>query len=180
MQSKPIGPIYQAGVCWFLSFNCTPTTLLTDRNITTFSGNPNAGVFCAVGDGELICDFIPQFVYDYQGELGDRTPLGYNWSGVYSSTTPVQPVKAYANGWLNGRTVTALSAGGINDVYGGGSGAYTCTIANQAVACWGRNLYGQLGTGDATSRNEPTPVKIDGGSPLGKPGSVSFSNPIIF
>lgn len=37
-----------------------------------------------------------------------------------------------------------------------------CVITpTQAIACWGRNVEGQLGTGDVTSRGEPTVIGAD-------------------
>jgi alpha-tubulin suppressor-like RCC1 family protein/pimeloyl-ACP methyl ester carboxylesterase len=78
-----------------------------------------------------------------------------------------------ANGELgNGSTTnssTPVTVSGISDaaaVFGGGdnagtSTAHTCALLNGGgVKCWGRNNYGQLGTGNTT--NSTTPVQVSG------------------
>jgi len=37
-------------------------------------------------------------------------------------------------------------------------GDMTCAIIDSMVYCWGRNDFGQLGTGDTNLRSVPTPI----------------------
>jgi alpha-tubulin suppressor-like RCC1 family protein len=74
---------------------------------------------------------------NYEGELGDGT--------MTNATTPV--------------TVAGLPGGGATAVEPGGY--HTCAVTTAGgVACWGYNLYGQLGDGTTTTR--PTPAYVTG------------------
>ena len=66
------------------------------------------------------------------------------------------PVAVY-EGSNAGHTVTRITA----------SGYHTCAVLSDGtVSCWGRNEYGQLGTGDTTNSN--TPLAVTGGALTGK------------
>ena len=80
---------------------------------------------------------------------------GYNQFGLLgngdtnNSNTPL----AVTGGALTNKTVTDVVA----------LGNHTCAlISDGTTSCWGRNNYGQLGTGDTTDRN--TPVAVTGGA----------------
>jgi alpha-tubulin suppressor-like RCC1 family protein len=60
------------------------------------------------------------------------------------------PVAVDTSGGLAGKTITRLTAGD----------AHTCALTSDgAAACWGRNLYGQLGNG--ATANSSVPVAVD-------------------
>jgi alpha-tubulin suppressor-like RCC1 family protein len=64
---------------------------------------------------------------------------------------------AVSEGSNAGHTVTRITA----------SGYHTCAVLSDGtVSCWGRNEYGQLGTGDTTNSN--TPLAVTGGALTGK------------
>jgi len=93
---------------------------------------------CVVANGQAYC-----WGYNSFGNLGDN------------STILIQkklPVAVYTAGVLNGKTVTAISAG----LY------HTCAIANGQAYCWGNNGNGQLGDNSITQRNVPVEVDITG------------------
>ncbi len=74
------------------------------------------------------------------GQLGTGT--------TESSTRPMEVIA------LRGRVSKAAN----------GSGHVCVQTTDGELLCWGRNLSGQLGTGD--TRQEPSPVKIDVGRPI--------------
>ncbi len=93
---------------------------------------------CALlSDGTVAC-----WGYNQYGQLGT--------GDTNNSNTPI----AVTGGALTNKTVTSLTK----------NGAYnTCAVvSNGTVSCWGRNNYGQLGTGDTTDSNSP--VSIIGGA----------------
>jgi alpha-tubulin suppressor-like RCC1 family protein len=93
---------------------------------------------CALGsDGAFYCWGDNRF-----GQLGSGTPE--------SSDTPVEIPS------LRGRVAKAAS----------GSGHVCVQTTEGELYCWGRNVSGQLGTGD--TRQQPSPVKIDVGRPIEK------------
>ena len=87
------------------------------------------------------------------------------------------------DGWFNGKTVTDIGNGASTDWFlgfinfGTSAGAYNCALASKQVACWGDNDQGQLGTGNNTDYNAPTPVSVN--SPLGKPGGGTSTSEVI-
>jgi alpha-tubulin suppressor-like RCC1 family protein len=85
---------------------------------------------CAIADGGALC-----WGWSSDGQIG-------NGSSSQESRVPVQ-----VSGLMSG--VQAISAG-----Y-----QHTCAIVGGgAVVCWGRNNYGQLGTGNTTGSSVPVPV----------------------
>jgi alpha-tubulin suppressor-like RCC1 family protein len=76
------------------------------------------------------------------GQLG----LGTGAPGAAYSPTMIPSPSA---GW------THVVAGGssLDDLH-----SFTCAANGNVIYCWGDNTYGQLGTGDTTPRNRPTPV----------------------
>lgn len=95
---------------------------------------------CAVTSaGELVC-------------WGQST---WGQLGISPLSSPSVPVLVNG-GALTGKTVLSVSAGG----------AHTCAVtAPGALACWGWNDNGRLGTGDLTHRQ--VPVAVDGGALAG-------------
>jgi alpha-tubulin suppressor-like RCC1 family protein len=80
------------------------------------------------------------------GALGDGT--------ITRSATPVAVTKP------NGVSFSAIATGGNN-----GGQNYTCALTTTGTAyCWGRNLFGQLGTCDNVVYNVPTLVCFAYGS----------------
>ncbi|HYV43362.1 MAG TPA: putative Ig domain-containing protein [Myxococcaceae bacterium] len=85
---------------------------------------------CAIADGGALC-----WGWNSDGQLG-------NGSSAQESRVPVQ-----VTGLTSG--VQAISAGV----------QHTCAIVGGgAVVCWGRNNFGQLGTGNTTDSTVPVPV----------------------
>ena len=109
---------------------------LTNKTVTDVVALGNHT--CAlISDGTTSC-----WGRNNNGELGTGDTTDRN--------TPV----AVTGGALTNKTVTSLTK----------NGAYnTCAVvSNGTVSCWGRNNYGQLGTGDTTDSNSP--VSIIGGA----------------
>ena len=96
---------------------------------------------CAVADGKAYC-----WGANGAGQLGDN-------NGPTDSLVPVAVTAV--SGWLAGKTVTAISTGGL----------HTCAVADGKAYCWGDNLTGQLGdnTGPTDSK---VPVPVNTGGPL--------------
>jgi alpha-tubulin suppressor-like RCC1 family protein len=88
---------------------------------------------CAVADGEAYC-----WGRNDSGELGNSGSTG----------SPV-PAAVSTSGVLNGKTVTAMSAGDY----------HSCAVADGRAYCWGANGYGELG--DSGSTDSPVPVAVD-------------------
>ncbi|MFN8183661.1 MAG: fibronectin type III domain-containing protein [Candidatus Nanopelagicales bacterium] len=104
---------------------------LADKYLTaTSSGYSHS---CVVADGHVYC-----WGYNGVGELGNN-----------STANSTVPVAVDTSGVLNGRTVTAISAGV----------GHTCAVADGRVYCWGRNTWGQLG--DNSVANSTVPVAVD-------------------
>ena len=57
----------------------------------------------------------------------------------------------------------------------GGTGWHSCAAQRGTVSCWGRNSYGQMGTG-ASGGNATTPVNVIG-AVAGDVGQGSATNP---
>ena len=85
---------------------------------------------CGLTNGAAYC-----WGQNYLGRLG----LG---SGAPQRVIVPTPV-------VGGHTFTSIHAGTL----------HTCGLTESGQAyCWGRNVYGQLGTGDDTNSSEPVPV----------------------
>ena len=91
---------------------------------------------CAVADGRAYC-----WGANGYGELGD--------SGSTDSTVPVA---VDTSGVLNGKTVTAISAGL----------QHTCAVADGRAYCWGANYYGLLGNNSIDFSQIPVAVDTGG------------------
>lgn len=199
LRSTPEGPAYKPGTttfCWATMSSCPRPTPLDSKQISMFSST--SGAFCSVTGNDIYCDGP---VYDkYQGQLGDPAiPVGYRTSQNIFFVQSI-PHLVDNSGFLRNKTIQTIDSGyksvtldeafGVFGFFGPNwsaaidlataSRAFTCVLADQAVACWGINNAGQLGVGDYTSRNVPTPVAIDG--PLGQAPGVggSYGNPVSF
>ncbi len=91
---------------------------------------------CAIGSGEAFC-----------WGLGTSGRLGHNSTG--SSNVPVAVNTA---GVLNGKTVTAISAGT----------SHTCAVASAIATCWGVGTSGRLGNNGTSSSSVPVAVDTAG------------------
>ncbi len=90
--------------------------------------------------------------YNISGQLGDGSNIDK------TVATPVD-----TSGALNGLTIKSASAGRL----------HTCAIAsNSQLYCWGRNSYGQLGTG--TTDDSWVPAPVSGALSGQKVGSVAL------
>jgi len=87
---------------------------------------------CAVVDGGVRCWGANDF-----GQLGNPA------FGDVDAATDVAGLRPGTNAG-----VTAVAAGD----------SHTCAIVNGGVQCWGYNGDGQLGVGDTTKRDFPTPI----------------------
>jgi len=108
---------------------------LTGREVSSVSVGGHFS--CALAEGAVYC-----WGTNGLGQLGT------------GDAKLVNPVPAKVGGLLDGRTVTALSAGS----------GHTCAIADGQVFCWGSNNHGQLG--DGTTLNSQIPVQVYSGGVL--------------
>lgn len=79
------------------------------------------------------------------------TAWGFNHVGQLGTNnynTATAPVNVFTAGALNGRNVTAVSAGQ----------EHSCAIADARVFCWGSNFLGQLGNGTNSQFLQPVGV----------------------
>lgn len=98
------------------------------------------GMFaCAIANGTAYC----WGANDY-GQLGNNTTS----AGATSA-----PVAVNVAGVLSGKTVTQIALGN----------EHACAIADGTAYCWGRNNYGQLGTGNTTNSSVPVAVSTSTG-----------------
>ncbi len=74
------------------------------------------------------------------------------------------PVAVSTAGVLSGRLVTQVAAGA----------SQSCAIASARAYCWGPNLGGELGTGNALSSN--VPVAVSTSSPSALPATATVTN----
>jgi alpha-tubulin suppressor-like RCC1 family protein len=72
---------------------------------------------CAVADGKAYC-----WGYNSNGQLGNNTTADSS-----------APIAVNTTGVLAGRTVSAITAGGV----------HTCAVADGDAYCWGNNDFGQ-------------------------------------
>ncbi len=105
--------------------------VLNGKTVTAITAG--IGHTCAVADGRAYC-----WGRNDSGELGNN-----------SSTDSTVPVPVATSGVLNGRTVTAISAGDY----------HSCAVAEGRAYCWGANGYGELG--DSGSTDSTVPVAVD-------------------
>ncbi len=89
---------------------------------------------CALADGGVFC-----WGRNNYGQLG---------IGITDTNTHVLPEKV-VSALLNGKNITKLVIGGTG---------FACVVADGWPYCWGRNTYGQLGTGNSTSYSSPVAV----------------------
>ncbi|WP_295396161.1 RCC1 domain-containing protein [uncultured Thiodictyon sp.] len=76
----------------------------------------------------------------------------YGQSGNGTNSSSWVPVAVDTSGVLNGKTIAQVSAGDT----------HTCALATDGTAaCWGHNLYGQLGNGTITDSWVPVAVAVD-------------------
>lgn len=96
---------------------------------------------CAVVTNELYCwGKNSNSGEDFSGNLGDGT-----------TTNSLVPVKvAQQTGVLAGKVVSKVTSAQY----------HSCALAQGSVYCWGKNQYGQLGSGSTTDSN--VPVKVGG------------------
>ena len=128
--------------CWGSNFagklgDGTNTNRNTPTKISSLGDGRTATAISAGGDhtcailddGSVSC-----WGWNEYGQLGDGTNTNRNTPTDVSSLG-------------NGRTATAISAGGF----------HTCAILDDGtVTCWGSNFAGKLGDGTNTNRNTPT------------------------
>lgn len=97
------------------------------------------GMFaCAIANGAVYC-------------WGNNT---YGQLGNNSTTQSNVPVAVFnTSGPLQNKTVTQIALGN----------EHACAIADGAAYCWGRNNYGQLGTGNTTNSSVPIAVSTSTG-----------------
>ena len=103
--------------------------VLAGKTVTAVSAG--GSLSCAVADGKAYC-----WGAGSEGQLGNNT-----WGN--SSL----PVAVDTSGVLAGRTVTAVSAGGI----------HTCAVADGGAYCWGSGSR----LGDNANNNTSVPVAVD-------------------
>lgn len=92
---------------------------------------------CVVADGKVYC-----WGHNGAGQLGDN-----------STTDSPLPVAVSMSGVLEGKTVTAISAGE----------EHTCVVADGKAYCWGAGFNGQLGNGSNWPSSVPVAVRTGGG-----------------
>ena len=112
----------------------TASGILSGRTVTAISAGTSHS--CAVADGLAFCWGI-----NTNGQLGDA-----------STTQHTAPFAVSTSGVLNGRTVSAISAGDV----------HTCAVADAAAYCWGLTTNGRVGNGVTTASNQSSPVAVTG------------------
>jgi len=112
----------------------TASGILSGRTVTAISAGTSHS--CAIADGLAFCWGI-----NTNGQLGDA-----------STTQHTAPFAVSTSGVLNGRTVSAISAGD----------AHTCAVADAAAYCWGLTTNGRVGNGVTTATNQSAPVAVTG------------------
>ena len=112
----------------------TTAGVLSGRTVTSIAGSYDHN--CAIADGLAFC-----WGHGGNGRLGN---------GATSASTI--PVAVSTAGVLNGRTISAIAAGG----------GHSCAITDGEVFCWGQAGWGQLGNGSTTSVSTPVAVDTSG------------------
>ena len=129
----------ELGIGRTTTYDKSSTPLIVNLGIgrTALSVSTGAQHTCAVvDDGSLKC-----WGRNYYGELGVGGTVG---TGI-QYTTP-QSIDLGTD-----RTAISVTSGG----------SQTCAVLdNGSLNCWGRNYYGQLGTGDTFDRTVPTHVSL--------------------
>jgi len=103
--------------------------LLKGKTVTTIRSGHSHN--CVLAGGEVFCWGSNEY-----GQIGNSGPTG---SGKFESV----PVK-----------VPGLS--GVTDI--SAAAHSTCALMGGEVYCWGKNAFGELGTGNTTQRTSPTKV----------------------
>jgi alpha-tubulin suppressor-like RCC1 family protein len=141
--------------CWGANNDGQLGTGITSRDINVpvaVSGGSNAGhtVTRITASGYHTCAVLSDGTVSCWG----RNEYGQLGTGdTTNSNTPL----AVTGGSLSGKTITEIQA----NIF------HTCAVLSDGtVSCWGRNEYGQLGTGDTTNSN--TPLAVTGGALTGK------------
>jgi alpha-tubulin suppressor-like RCC1 family protein/subtilase family serine protease len=157
-----------------LNYAPTPGTSLTVINNTGL-GFIN-GAFGNLAQGQtVVLNYAGTnyaFVANYYGGTGNdlvlewanNLPLawGYNTDGQLgndSATNSAVPVGTNTADTLSGKTLIALSAGGVHSL---------ALCADGTLASWGDNSYGQLGNGTTTTTTVPTAISTIGTALAGK------------
>ena len=107
---------------------------------------------CAIAGGRLYC-----WGKNVDRQLGDGSQT--------NSSSPVLVAASTDPGFTN----TGTMLGVVSDVSAGAQ--HTCAIENSVVSCWGKGMYGRLGTGD--SQDQTKPVKVFVVSAPEAPSNVS-------
>lgn len=113
----------------------TVSGVLLGKTVTDISLGSNST--CVIADGKPYC-----WGYNIFGQLGNNTT---------SATATRNPVTVYATGVLSGKTLTAISGSDVS---------YCAMDTDNAMYCWGRNNYGQLGN-NATGSDSSVPVLVN-------------------
>ena len=107
--------------------------VLSGKTVTSMA--MGAMFTCAIASGQAYC-----WGYNIYGELGKGD------SGPWNNAAPTAVT---ASGVLSGKTLTSIEAGQY----------HACVIDTaNAMYCWGRNAYGQLGNNSTTDSNVPVTV----------------------
>ena len=123
----------------------TASGVLSGRTVSRISAGGTHT--CAVADGMAFC-----WGANGSGRLGNN-----------STTASRVPVAVTTTGLLNGRTVSAISAGG----------SHTCAIADGKAYCWGLGSSGQLGNPSTSSQ---VPVVVTTTTMTGIVSAISAGN----
>ena len=105
--------------------------------------------------GKTVIAITAGFLHTCAAADGQAYCWGNNGNGQFGndSTSPSKvPVPVVTSGPLNGKTVTAITAGV----------RHTCAVADGTAYCWGGNYYGQLGNDSTTDSKVPVAVDISG------------------
>ncbi|MGB3303026.1 protein kinase domain-containing protein [Gordonia sp. (in: high G+C Gram-positive bacteria)] len=110
----------------------------------------SSGSQCMIDEGELFC-------------WGDNSNGQLGIGSTASTKTPTK-VPGLTN-------VTAVAMGAFTSSSSNSVSATTCAVANEALYCWGENLFNQAGDPSSTS-DKTSPFKVPG---LGKVTTVATS-----
>lgn len=146
----------------------------TDGNVYTWGAND----WGQLGTGDNVYRYTPTLV-SLPGNVKFKTATTYDYHTIAIGTDGNIYTWGINNGGLLGvgdelarSTPTLVTlASGVKPVSIATCGNLTATIGDDGnLYTWGRNYYGQLGTGDNTDRTAPTKITLPGGA---KPKSVT-------